>query len=375
MKAKYFYNLDALRSIAFLMVFFSHAVDTNLKSLIFDNNQFINIFSGIFNLGREGVSVFFVLSGFLITYLLLFEHQKKQKISLWNFYVRRTLRIWPLFYFVVIYALFLHPLLCHFIGIPFSQNGNILKNLLFLNNFDLIHLIESNNIDFNPQLQITWSVAIEEQFYLAWPILVIFFIKIGRLSYFFPLIIFLSFIFRLNNNEIHNYFNSLSAFGDLALGGWIAYLITNNLAFKNVFNRMKDSIRIIIYCLGVIFLLNKSFFETNLSFILFRYLSTSLYAFIIIDQCYNKSTKFKLSNFKLLSKMGQYTYGLYLLHPIVIVFLKHTFDFLNYSYQRDIYIGIVFFMLSFSISLILSYLSYHYFESLFLKIKAKFVSY
>ena len=85
----------------------------------------------------DGVSIFFVLSGFLITYLLLTEKEKFKTISVKRFYIRRILRIWPLYYLVVILALYVFP---HIKALdipgwsPFVEKGIVGKSLLYLLN-------------------------------------------------------------------------------------------------------------------------------------------------------------------------------------------------------------------------------------------------
>ena len=72
------------------------------------------IIKNVFNKGYLGVNLFFVLSGYLITYLLLTEKNNSGTINIKNFYIRRILRIWPLFYFVVLLGFFLFPLIPKF---------------------------------------------------------------------------------------------------------------------------------------------------------------------------------------------------------------------------------------------------------------------
>src|ERR1700754_1837040 len=90
----YFKNLDALRTIAALTVFFWHAYGVAIQKL--PDSIWKYFLLTIFN-GDMGVSIFFVLSGFLITYLILDEVRKNASLSLAHFYLRRVLRIWPLY--------------------------------------------------------------------------------------------------------------------------------------------------------------------------------------------------------------------------------------------------------------------------------------
>src|SRR4051812_44537291 len=98
---KYFENLDGLRFILAMVVFSSHSMlgDAFSKLSSFD---FLNRFILTFSKGSLGVSCFFVLSGFLITYLMIEEKERQLNFNLKNFYIRRALRIWPLYYGVLL---------------------------------------------------------------------------------------------------------------------------------------------------------------------------------------------------------------------------------------------------------------------------------
>src|SRR5690349_20307522 len=99
----YFKNLDSIRFIAAMMVFLQHGISLSYRYLPIKNTVWEKLLNTISN-GGTGVSIFFVLSGFLITYLLISEHELKTKISLKNFYIRRVLRIWPLYFLVVFFS-------------------------------------------------------------------------------------------------------------------------------------------------------------------------------------------------------------------------------------------------------------------------------
>ena len=106
----YFSNLDAIRFIAAAMVFLGHGLRNAYIYLPIQNN-FIGKFLNLISKAGTGVSIFFVLSGFLITYLLISEFELNARISIKKFYIRRILRIWPLYFAVVIFSFFLYPFL------------------------------------------------------------------------------------------------------------------------------------------------------------------------------------------------------------------------------------------------------------------------
>src|SRR5262249_15856566 len=124
----------------------------------------------LFASGWMGVSFFFVLSGFLITYLILREIEVNGKLDILAFYVRRVLRIWPLYYLVIAFGFLCYPLLKSVFGFSsYIETGNSLYYMFFLSNFDVINLGHwLGNGRGAMSTNITWSVAIEEQFYLLW---------------------------------------------------------------------------------------------------------------------------------------------------------------------------------------------------------------
>jgi len=122
-----------------------------------------------------GVPIFFVLSGFLISYLMLKEYKEQGSFNLNNFYMRRVLRIWPLYFIVLIIGFVLFPMLrTYLLHIPYVENANPLLYILFLSNFDQL---KQGVLPFGVGLGPTWSVSVEEQFYLFWPLLLLLFSK------------------------------------------------------------------------------------------------------------------------------------------------------------------------------------------------------
>jgi peptidoglycan/LPS O-acetylase OafA/YrhL len=141
-------QLDGLRGIAILLVLFQHSP---LHSL--------------FPFGWTGVDLFFVLSGFLITGILLTTTGTPRYFL--NFYARRALRIWPLYFAFVAFAFGIAPLLFSALA---RQDHNLLPlYLLYLQNFAQAEGLAGPAI-----LGVTWSLAIEEQFYFVWPFVVRF---------------------------------------------------------------------------------------------------------------------------------------------------------------------------------------------------------
>src|SRR4051812_22277340 len=109
-KKVYFENLDGLRFLCVLAVFFFHSFYTEFD-YIKNQDSYFFIKKELFGNGNLGVNFFFVLSGFLITFLLIEEKKLNGQINLWKFWMRRILRIWPLFYFCVFFGFVIFPFL------------------------------------------------------------------------------------------------------------------------------------------------------------------------------------------------------------------------------------------------------------------------
>ena len=142
-------SLDGLRAISIAIVLAAHAAETQ-------NLRFEPYSHALYGFGAFGVKVFFVISGFLITTLLLNEERKRGRISLGMFYFRRTFRIWPVAYTYILVV----ALMCAF-GLAQIPKHNLIYALTFTMNH------EQNGAWITGHL---WSLAVEEQFYLVWPL-------------------------------------------------------------------------------------------------------------------------------------------------------------------------------------------------------------
>lgn len=362
----FFPNLDGLRFFSFLLVFFSHSFNVDniaIKKTIWYNFIKVKLFSD----GDIGVSFFFVLSGFLITYLLLVENELSQNINVIKFYIRRVLRIWPLYYAVLFFGFIIFPILKQQLGQVPNETANSLLCLTFLNNFDrMIHIPDASVIS------VLWSVAIEEQFYLIWPILFYFTPK----KYFLHLIItiiILSTLFRFL--YIHQTSIDIHTFGvisDMALGGLFAYFSIYNNAFLNWVKNLPKWFIAVVYIFVICFIVFKQeLFFNDFMQIIKRLIMGVVFSMVIIEQNFAKKSLFKVGNWKVISKLGKYTYGLYCLHPIAILIsltMIRQFGLNQYSWQ----IWLLELPISLLLSILISWLSFNYFERVFLSFKSKF---
>ena len=365
-KKIFFPNLDGLRFFSFLLVFFAHSFNAD-NLLIKEESWYKFIKVRMFTDGDIGVSFFFVLSGFLISYLLLKEKEITNKIDIKSFYIRRILRIWPLYYLIVLFGFFIFPILKSYFGYIPLETADPLLCSTFLNNFDRMHHIPDASV-----LAILWSIAIEEQFYLVWPLL-LYFIRPDFYKYIFLNIIFISTLFRIIYiNEISIEVHTLGVIADMAIGGLGAFMILFNSRFLSKIINLPKSIIIIPYIFILMFIVFKyEIFQSEAMFILKRIVMASFFILIIMEQNYSRNSFFKVGTWKTVTWLGKYTYGLYCLHEIGILIcltLLRKFSLNQYSWQMwflEIPISMFF-------SIALSWLSYTYYESWFLKKKLKF---
>lgn len=369
----YFANLDFLRVVAFSMVFTMH---TNLAETLglLSSNTLYHRFLRLATDGVLGVSFFFVLSGFLITYLLLVEVEKTGRIALAAFYMRRTLRIWPLYLVVVLFGSFLYPGFKSLAGIPHDFSNHVIYYFTFLSNFDYIYLIHHGlATKATLMLVVTWSVAIEEQFYLLWPLL---FLLVPTRHYqgIFYGVILSSLLFRYlhrTDGPVLTY-HTLSVASDLAIGGLCAWHSRNNPAFIRTIQQLPLALVVVIYVLGFLMLLfHDMLYPTVVASVLDRLVCSMLFAFILLEQNFSHGSIVKLSQFQRISSFGKYTYGLYLLHPIAIQVATLLVMRVPCPSQ-GIAGGLFRTTVALAVVLPMAYASYNYFELPFLKLKHRF---
>jgi len=354
-----FKNLDSIRTIAFLSVFLVHAVSSKLPAVC--NSQSYSFFVFFRELFDFGVPIFFVLSGFLISFLMLKEQESENGFSVKNFYMRRVLRIWPVYYLVIVFGFFVFPLLRnHFLHLPYIENAHFVNYLLFLSNFDQIN---NHQWPFGVGLGPTWSVGVEEQFYLLWPIVIMIFKKrkfIIPIAGFLIISTISSIVLNLN---IHH---TLFCFMYLSTGALFAYL---SFYYKEHIKKITN-INPFFFLLTIAVIMLSIMGVINI-FGPFRMIIISLLiGFLIVYQCY--SGRFAFENIPFIERMGKYTYGLYLYHSICI-FIAHTFvlDILKVE-ETPLSVVLIIPLISLILSVIVSVLSYKYYESFFLNLKDKF---
>ncbi|SEP54872.1 acyltransferase family protein [Flavobacterium urocaniciphilum] len=341
----YIIGLNGIRAIAVFFVIISHR---------FPENHILHSFP----LGKYGVDIFFVLSGFLISRGLFFQiNLKKNDLNskvkiLKNFFINRSLRIFPIYYLLLLFLYLTKGI----IGNSFKEN--VSWYLLYGANY----LNYLQNKWFGP-LSHLWSLSVEEQFYILFPLLLVFVFR-KRILLFLILLIIIGTFYPFFIDGIGGVL-TLSCVNAFGIGGLFAYIEVYKKT--HVFSFYKWTLFLSIPILFLIIVHN---LYITIPFFPER-LAISVIAIHIIALCYLKPNSFvvnKIFNNKFLNFVGVISYGVYLYHNIVpkywnfiltklnICSVNTQFSYIEFLFQTTFIIG-------------LSYLSWIIIEKPILKLK------
>jgi peptidoglycan/LPS O-acetylase OafA/YrhL len=350
----YIPQFDGVRGLSILAVFVAHS-------------EFIRALPhlGFLEYGRLGVDLFFVLSGFLITGILLDSRESQHYFR--NFYARRAIRIWPLYYLLLTVTL---------VGLPvFVSSMRAIAYhtwpffALYIQNL-LIHL----PIPFS--LEPTWSLAIEEQFYISWAVLVAFLRK-RTLAILLLCIVAMSLTLRVigyrhgaPSRFVHSFtFCRLDA---IAFGSLSAIWLRSRACTLQLWNRRARQF-IVLGLIGAFAArLVLGVQSTVFSYTLFAICFTGFLGLALTSGT-NTSMLGRFLTIRWLRFMGRISYGLYLLHmPIFIavgIYAKHIL-----RPHSPIEFNIVITIAQFAAAFVAASISWWLFESPILRLKSFFPS-
>ncbi len=371
--------LDGIRGLAVLLVVFYHFIPEEAAEA--------SVLWRWAHLGWVGVDLFFVLSGFLITGILIDDRDKPNYFR--NFYARRTLRIFPLYYLVLFATLLAVPALVIAFGIePTGPKGfgKAWKDLaevranqawlwLYVSNFGAVF----RGIDWKGFAHF-WSLAVEEQFYLIWPAVVLW-IKPSQLSRTCLFLIVAAFLTRcatlaLGQGTLACYFLTPCRIDTLAFGAWIAVAYRSPMGFRVLATIARRVLPIILLLLVMIFALERgptydSYVVATIGFTLFAmfWAATLIVALTASDS----SLVSRILRSPFMTFFGKYSYGIYVFNRLLIVPVRLVLrpDKLAEWLGRD---GAVSAQILFgvSINVALALISWYAFERHFLKLKRYF---
>jgi peptidoglycan/LPS O-acetylase OafA/YrhL len=354
--------LDSWRGFAMCAVFLIHcAVGT--ASLLGDKFSLCLVFRNLAGFGHIGLHIFFVLSGYLSTRILLQTQTSKHYYA--NWYARRCLRIFPLYYAFLIFCLVVVPCalgpeayrffgLKHGIGWLWVYGTNIYQS---------VH----RNWCYG-QLSHLWSLAVEEQFYLLWP-LVVRFLPPARLTRFSVGLLSTSIILRLYFALFqHDYFVPrvfTLCNMDCIAGGAIVAILINTRSREYCLRAGKMLLAISTVALPAYFI--TGYGSPNIVSA-FAPLATGIASCGVILHTVSQPGSCKPWFDKALAWVGRYSYGIYLVHyPILGLVLKTLPVRMTPIPEMIVVTTIVG-----ALSLAIAYASYEFYEKRFLKLKLKF---
>lgn len=343
-KPVYFEGFNFLRFFAALAIVFYHVL------IPFSNTVEPSFAQFLHNLA-VGVDFFFLISGFLIVYLLAEEKRANNKINLVNFYVRRILRIFPLYFLIIFIAVIWH-----------GTEINYKPFLYFWGNFNIVNTGQWPAAILTP----LWSICVEEHFYVFIP-LVVSLLPIKHLKYALYGIVLLSFGFRLYTFLTNQYpwftiyLHTLSKIDVIALGGIVA------INYKQLAQRIKigswSFLMVFSIILIYMFVVNNIDYSTWASILLKKYLLIIPFILIILMVLYtdNRIVNTIRTN-KYLDYLGKCSFGIYVFHTPMNSFLG------NSGIKNTALYLLVVVIVTISTSIV----SYEFFEKQFLKLKSKF---
>jgi peptidoglycan/LPS O-acetylase OafA/YrhL len=360
--------LDGIRGLAILLVLVSH-----IYRFMPPNNPIIKAVHIMFAYGGSGVSLFFVLSGFLITGILLDTRHAANYFT--SFYMRRVLRIFPLYYAVLIVVL----LGMHYFY-PWLSPGAANRKLFFLYVSNWVVLWKGT---WNPNyIWHFWSLAVEEQFYVLWPLCVWLLtpanlrrVAIGA----FPVALGWRLYSVLRYGPSPAVANATISHVDALLAGALCALVVRDCAALIPVRRWLPLTSIVTLgsCLTVLLLLHDnssrmwSFYQTaGLSLMAIGFAALILHT-AITDRC--PVAVQRVFTWRTLTQFGKYSYGIYVYHlPLIGLLEIQVYAKLPQHVKDSVGFGLAYFAFLIALSYFIAKLSYEKFERPMLDLKRHF---
>jgi peptidoglycan/LPS O-acetylase OafA/YrhL len=391
----YFDYLDSLRFFAFLAVFIAHA------GILFpiSANWFYWLYRNVISHGAYGVNFFFVLSGFLITFLLLKEKSESTHIDIPFFYLKRVLRIWPVYFVVFFVAVFILPIIVRVFGAEYiAGSGSSFVNMgmhtdtvaIFAYLFLVGNIVQGYDLGVLPfALGVLWSVCVEEQFYLIWPW---FMKKLSKrlVALSAILLFFISLIYKaihINDANIA-YYSTLSVSMDLASGVLLAVYYSykkgakdnkdakqNMIEFKKPARKIEQRnlfllvvLNITLYSCVILYMwTERNGFTYDFLRLMKRPVLDILFVIILIffleKKARPESIKGVSLKYRPFTYLGKISYGLYAYHAICVIGVMAIFNHYGTRPNNVTVFGfLAIFVLSLTLTIFLSHISYQYME-------------
>lgn len=361
-------ELDALRFIAFLCVFFVHRLD--LAPV--DQTKYY-WFYNISQTGNFGVPVFFLLSAFLITELLTREREQTGKVHPKAFYIRRILRIWPLYFFVFFGWVLLTPLFPEFALPPIAW----LAFTLFAGNWYISINEWLPAYPLNP----LWSISVEEQFYILIPLLAAYGgrrgLKIAAYLFFGIAYVFIIY-YGLHPTRNFNsaWTNSFVHFQFFSAGMLLSLYLKGRLPQRSLVVRFFMALAALCCWLVASMVCGIHADAPHLSNVVESvtgWLLILLGVILLFLSFLGAAEKYFP---KSIVYLGRISYGLYVFHISFFWLVYRTFNNELVAFSKFLHLyesrNGVGFVIAFILTVVISMLSYRFFEKPFLRLKKRF---
>jgi peptidoglycan/LPS O-acetylase OafA/YrhL len=360
-KRLHFKDINGLRFFAFLPIFF-YFTSILLKN---EKNIFsIDVSNILKNLSMNSFDFFFLLSSFLITSLALREYKYRQKFSLKNFYFRKILRLAPILILGLFFLFYFHDKIILFLKLSPLETQSAKYYLLGVPN----HLAKFTKEKEAYTIAI-WMIYAYTQFYIIWGVVLKYFKPF--ISHFAIIFIFIGVISRLFHTlNAHDYIFDTLAYGvPIGIGALIANYNRTHSNIKDYFKNLSKKNIKFFYSIGLLNLLvlyplfNHSVLSACIPFV-----TSTFFIFIILEQTFSKHSIFKLRKSKISSRFGKISYGLLIFTPIIGTLIIIAFESLDKSTDTILY-KLIFTILTFMLTWVVSDLSYNFYEKIFNRIR------
>jgi peptidoglycan/LPS O-acetylase OafA/YrhL len=360
--ARHYLALDGLRGIAILAVFFYHFGGGQRSS-----NLVIRIWSSLADTGWMGVDLFFVLSGFLITGILFDTAHKSHKVR--NFYARRSLRIFPLYYGVLFAFLLLTPVL------QLHWRAGHLLYFVYLSNMMPVFTPGLASPGHNMMVGHLWSLAVEEQFYLVWPFIVWWIKDRKKLLWVCLAIMVGALLLRVilvYRGVGFGYIYPIlpTRIDTLVCGGAAALLARGPSP-----DRLPVRATLLLSGIGalVVLLVMRSSNIGNQVLATVGYtIFAVFFAGLVLCAQQDRGWIAPIGRLSFLRFFGRYSYGLYMYHGLLFVALVSLAHPIQRFFHSELLGGVVLVGSALGITIAVAMLSFHYFEAPILKLKKRF---
>lgn len=365
-KKFYFPNLDGLRAIGASVVMIGHV--SFLRSMHGENAvEWFPVW------GKVGVALFFTLSGFLITSLLLRELETTKTIRLKDFYIRRILRIWPLYYWLVLLCIGLNFI--PYFKIP-GLSDQMAASMTVLSLVNILLIIPNFTHLYIPYSDQRWSIIVEEMFYLLSPALIRIVRNRRRLVFVFCGLILLSEGFRallsatrleahISSGLVFEVLEQLKYLGCIAVGCLtsVLYFERDPVSKRRLFSLASQ----VLTVAGIVACIVYTFYYTHDERSVDLRIYCFLFAVVILNAALNPRTIFRLEH-PILRFLGKISYGIYMYHMICIGAVYGLIRRLPFNLLTQ---NILLYILSVGLTILVSWLSFTYFEAWFQRLRPR----